>query len=90
MTDTPKIAQKAPYPVAVTAGRTYFWCTCGRSAKQPFCDGSHKETSLEPMKYQAEADKTLTSNSTGTHNGFFYSYWKDNGNVTMTLGSAGS
>lgn len=59
MTDTPKIAQKAPYPVAVTAGRTYFWCTCGRSAKQPFCDGSHKETSLEPMKYQAEADKTL-------------------------------
>jgi endo-1,4-beta-xylanase len=38
----------------------------------------------------AEADKTVTSNSTGTHNGFFYSYWKDNGNVTMTLGAAGS
>lgn len=38
----------------------------------------------------AEADKTITSNSTGTHNGFFYSYWKDNGNVTMTLGAAGS
>ena len=37
----------------------------------------------------AEADRTITSNSTGTHNGFFYSYWKDNGNVTMTLGPAG-
>jgi endo-1,4-beta-xylanase len=37
----------------------------------------------------AEADRTITSNSTGTHNGFYYSYWKDNGNVTMTLGPAG-
>jgi endo-1,4-beta-xylanase len=38
----------------------------------------------------AEPDRTITSNSTGTHNGFFYSYWKDNGNVTMTLGAGGS
>jgi endo-1,4-beta-xylanase len=38
----------------------------------------------------AEADRTITSNSTGTHNGFFYSYWKDSGNVTMTLGAAGN
>jgi endo-1,4-beta-xylanase len=38
----------------------------------------------------AEADRVVTSNSTGTHNGFFYSYWKDNGNVTMTLGQGGS
>jgi endo-1,4-beta-xylanase len=37
----------------------------------------------------AEADRTVTSNSTGTHNGFFYSYWKDSGNVSMTLGAAG-
>nr|WP_212846114.1 glycoside hydrolase family 11 protein [Catellatospora sp. IY07-71] len=37
----------------------------------------------------AEADRTITSNSTGWHNGFFYSYWKDSGNVTMTLGAAG-
>lgn len=54
-----KIAQKAPYPVEVEAGRTYFWCTCGRSDKQPFCDGSHKDTGFEPMKYEAEASKTL-------------------------------
>jgi endo-1,4-beta-xylanase len=38
----------------------------------------------------AEADRTITSNSTGTHNGFFYSYWKDNGNVTMNLGAGGN
>lgn len=59
MTDTPKIAQKAPFPVDVEAGKTYFWCTCGRSSKQPFCDGSHKETAFNPMKYTAEADKKL-------------------------------
>ena len=38
----------------------------------------------------AEADRTITSNSTGTHNGYFYSYWKDSGNVTMTLGAGGN
>ncbi len=37
----------------------------------------------------AEADRTVTSNTTGTHNGYFFSYWKDNGNVTMNLGAGG-
>lgn len=59
MTDVPKIAQKAPYPVEVEAGRTYFWCACGRSAKQPFCDGSHKDTGLSPVKYTADADRKV-------------------------------
>ena len=36
-------AQKEPYNVTVEAGRRYFWCACGRSAAQPFCDGSHKD-----------------------------------------------
>jgi endo-1,4-beta-xylanase len=39
---------------------------------------------------QAEADRTVTSNTTGYHNGYFFSYWKDNGNVTMKLGAGGS
>ena len=56
MADAPKIAQKAPYPVEVTQGKTYFWCSCGRSTKQPFCDGSHKGTGLEPLRHTAEKD----------------------------------
>jgi endo-1,4-beta-xylanase len=38
----------------------------------------------------ADSDRTLTANETGTHNGFFFSYWKDNGNVTMKLGAGGN
>ena len=41
----PVIPQKAPYEVELEAG-TYYWCSCGRSATQPFCDGSHKGTDL--------------------------------------------
>ncbi|QDG78627.1 CDGSH iron-sulfur domain-containing protein [Labrenzia sp. PHM005] len=52
----PEIAQKAPYPVEVEAEKNYFWCACGRSKNQPFCDGSHKGTGLAPVKYTA--DKT--------------------------------
>ena len=59
MTEAPKVAQKSPYPVEVTEGKTYFWCACGRSAKQPFCDGSHKDTGIDPMKYTAEKDGKL-------------------------------
>jgi CDGSH-type Zn-finger protein len=46
-------AQKAPYAVNVEAGRKYFWCACGRSANQPYCDGSHKVTSLSPIAFTA-------------------------------------
>ncbi len=55
----PIVAQAAPYPVAVEAGKTYWWCVCGRSAKQPFCDGAHKGTGLAPQRYDAEASRTL-------------------------------
>ncbi|MFP5461153.1 MAG: CDGSH iron-sulfur domain-containing protein [Gammaproteobacteria bacterium] len=48
---TPKIAQKAPYPVELEAGKTVYWCRCGLSARQPFCDGSHKDTGFSPMAY---------------------------------------
>jgi CDGSH-type Zn-finger protein len=46
-------AQKAPYPIAVEAGKIYYWCACGRSKKQPFCDGSHKVTDIVPQAYTA-------------------------------------
>lgn len=59
MSDTPIIAQKAPYPVEVTAGKTYFWCSCGKSANQPFCDGSHKDTGFSPVKFTAEEDRKV-------------------------------
>src|SRR5574338_376762 len=52
----PEIAQKGPYEVEVEAGKTYFWCACGRSRNQPFCDGSHKGGPFIPIKYVAEAD----------------------------------
>lgn len=58
MTD-PVPAQKAPYEVTVEAGRSYFWCACGRSKKQPFCDGSHSGTDIAPVMYKATEADTL-------------------------------
>ena len=54
--------QKAPYKVKVENGKTYFWCSCGMSKKQPFCDNSHthiKEGKFEPVKYIATNDKVV-------------------------------
>ena len=55
----PVVAAKGPIPVEVEAGKTYFWCACGRSAKQPFCDGSHKDTGLEPMRWEAPESRKV-------------------------------
>jgi CDGSH iron-sulfur domain-containing protein 3 len=45
------IAARAPIAVDVEAGKTYFWCACGKSATQPFCDGSHKGGPFSPQSY---------------------------------------
>lgn len=55
----PVIAQKSPYAVDVVAGQTYWWCACGRSRTQPYCDGSHKATDLEPVEFTAEKTETV-------------------------------
>jgi CDGSH-type Zn-finger protein len=55
----PVIAQKSPYAVEVEASKSYYWCACGRSANQPFCDGSHKGTEFTPVKYEATESKTV-------------------------------
>ena len=53
---TPEIPMKSPCAVDVKAGEDYWWCACGRSARQPFCDGSHRGTGIEPVRYTAAAD----------------------------------
>ena len=53
------VAQASPFEVNVTEGKNYFWCACGRSQKQPFCDGSHKDTGLTPVAYKAARTGTV-------------------------------
>jgi CDGSH-type Zn-finger protein len=55
----PMIARKSPYRVAVEAGKSYWWCACGRSKTQPFCDGSHKGSGFSPVEYRAQEAGTL-------------------------------
>ncbi|HTX66401.1 MAG TPA: CDGSH iron-sulfur domain-containing protein [Opitutaceae bacterium] len=54
----PVIAQKSPFVKDMPAG-TYFWCACGRSKGQPFCDGSHKGTGFAPKKTVLTEAKTV-------------------------------
>lgn len=56
----PQIARYKPYYYKPVPGKTYYWCACGRSKTQPFCDGSHQGTGFEPVKYVAvAADREL-------------------------------
>lgn len=49
-----KIAAKSPVQVELDAGKDYWFCACGHSTSQPFCDGSHKGTGLAPKKFTSE------------------------------------
>ena len=56
--EEPEIPQKTPIVADVDAG-TYFWCACGKSANQPFCDGAHNGTSFTPIRVTIEEDKKV-------------------------------
>ena len=56
----PATPQKSPYKVLIVKDKVYFWCACGLSQKQPFCDGSHKrEGEFKSIKYIAEESKEV-------------------------------
>ena len=50
------VAGTAPIKIDVEAGKTYYWCSCGKSANQPFCDGTHKGSEFAPKAWKAEED----------------------------------
>ncbi len=54
--NAPIAAARKPCLVKLRAGRAYNWCVCGRSAHQPYCDGSHAGSGVEPLRFIAEAD----------------------------------
>jgi CDGSH-type Zn-finger protein len=55
----PVVASREPFEVEVKAGEKYWWCSCGLSATQPYCDGAHKGTGLKPHMWKAEKDETV-------------------------------
>ena len=57
--DQPEVAQKSPFVLDLAAG-TYWWCACGRSKTQPFCDGSHKTTPFTPVKLELAQPTKVT------------------------------
>ena len=57
--NAPIIAAKSPAMLDLESGKDYFWCACGQSSKQPFCDGSHKGSDFNPVKFDATTDETV-------------------------------
>jgi CDGSH-type Zn-finger protein len=55
----PNIVQKAPFKFNVEAGKNYYYCSCGLSNSQPFCDGSHKGTGLKSIPFKSEESKMI-------------------------------
>lgn len=69
--DKPDIPQKSPIVMEVEAG-TYFWCSCGKSTNQPYCDGSHKGTAFTPTKeVVTEAKRVAWCGCKHSNNGSF-------------------
>ncbi|MHC4390100.1 MAG: CDGSH iron-sulfur domain-containing protein [Planctomycetota bacterium] len=58
MSEKPDCPQKAPYVLELEPG-TYAWCSCGKSANQPYCDGSHAGTSFRPVVVKIDEPKKV-------------------------------
>ena len=72
MSDEPVVAQKSPFAIEVEEGKEYYWCSCGRSKGQPFCDGSHKGTEFRPKIEEVTEAKKIAwcgckQSSNGVH-----------------------
>ena len=52
-------AGNSPIAVDVVKDKAYYWCSCGKSTKQPFCDGSHKGSEFTPLAYKSEETKKI-------------------------------
>lgn len=55
----PVRASDTPFAIEVEEGKKYFWCSCGKSEKQPFCDGSHKGSEFSPVRFTATESKKV-------------------------------
>lgn len=54
----PVIADRKPCILELEPG-TYYWCRCGLSANQPFCDGAHSATDFEPLEFTVTEEKKM-------------------------------
>ena len=54
-------AGETPIGIDVVEGKSYYWCSCGKSLNQPMCDGSHKGTNFKPIPYKADQSKNYFS-----------------------------
>ena len=70
------LSKELPIAIEVIPGKTYYWCACGKSKKQPFCDGSHTTTSFTPIKFVSDENKKV-----------YFCVCKKSGNAPLCDGS---